>query len=369
MFIRKFKPRQTYSRLTALVKAGIYTSGGFIPFTLKANTKTQTLSQEHFGEIVSAQINSFGLRGPEIKLDKPVDVKRILVLGDSFTYGVYVNDNETYCAFLQELLRVEGHKVEVINAGYADGWAPQEHYAWLINRGLDFDPDIIVYGFFIGNDIGGRQERWAQLDERGLPIKIVNDDIYVDGEGIIRSKLKDEKTVGHELIYRLPWLRESHLLVFLFDRLKINQVFSKIKPKNPKGYEGKHFPFILQANSDEKMLRNEKTFKKLVQGMVDVATENDKKFLLLEIPINFQVQEDLLPVVLGKGLFKIERNYFDEIAPWLDQNKIEYLDLLKAMKMAGERYYPKNGEVHFNPQGHRFTAQRLKLKLDQLGWL
>lgn len=369
MFLRKFKPRQTYSRLTALVKAGIYTPGDFIPFTLKANTKTQTLSQEHFGEIVTAHINSLGLRGPEIELNKPEGVTRILVLGDSYTYGVFVNDHETYCAVFQELLRKEGHKVEVINAGYADGWGPQEHYAWLMNRGLKFDPDIIVYGFFIGNDIGAKTGQWARLDERGLPTKIVNDDIYVDEEGIIRSKLKDEKTVGHELIYRLPLLRESHLLVFLFNRLKINQIFTQSEPKNPKGWGEQHFPFILQAKSDEEMLKREKIFKKLVKGLADMADEHNKKFLLLMIPINFQVEEDLLPIVLGTDTLKIQRNYFDELAPWLKQQKTEYLDLLKAMKTGEGKYYPRNGEVHFNPRGHQFTALQLKLKFDRLGWL
>ncbi len=39
-----------------------------------------------------------------------------------------------------------------------------------------------------------------QVDKRGLPIKVINEDIYVDEHGIIRSKVKDEKTVGDSML-------------------------------------------------------------------------------------------------------------------------------------------------------------------------
>jgi len=134
LLLRFLKPQQTYSQLLKLVKTSIYAPSEFNLFELKANTQIKTPSMEYPGKNVEVRINSLGLRGEEITLEKPSGVKRILVLGDSYTYGVYVGNDETYPAVLEELFERDGRNIQVINAGYADGWSPDEHYAWLINR-------------------------------------------------------------------------------------------------------------------------------------------------------------------------------------------------------------------------------------------
>ena len=108
---------------------------------------------------------------------------------------------------LEQLLGKEGYKVEVLNAGYTDGWSPDEHYVWLVHKGLKFQPDIIIYGSFIGNDIDGIiPENWVEKNDRSLPNKIVNNLITVDQFGRIRSKNADNKTVGTDYIYKIPIL-------------------------------------------------------------------------------------------------------------------------------------------------------------------
>lgn len=367
ILVRITKPQKTYSQLLKLVKTGEYISCDFIPFTLKANNKIKAPSMEFIGKMVNVTTNSLGLRSQEITLKKPTATKRVLVLGDSYTYGIYVDDNETFCALLENSFKNENNDIEVVNAGFADGWSPAEHYCWLVNRGLDFNPDIIIYGFFIGNDINVEGLVWDSMDAQGLPNKISNPDIYVDENGIIRSKIKDEKTVGYSLIYRIPVLRESHLFILLTGRLE--KIISNFRHKDNLGWGVDPFPFILKSMSDEKMLKQEGNFKKLVKGMSLVAQEHGARYLLLMIPVNFQVDTNLLGKVMGSNKFDIKRNYFEELKPWLENNNIEYLDLLKAMETQKGKYYPKNGEVHFNPEGHKFTAKELKLKLDELGWL
>ena len=86
------------------------------------------------------------------------------------------------------------------------------------------------------------------------------------------------------------------------------------------------------------------------------------------IPANFQVEPELFEKLFGNKDQKIRRNFFDEIKPELDEAGIKYIDLLEAMKSTPGRYFPRNGEVHCNAAGHKFTAEAIKHYLDDEGW-
>jgi len=372
IIIRFLQPQHTYSNLQEIVGEQ-YRYCDFIPFTLKPNYKAKAPSLQNRGKYVTISTNSFGLRGKEITLKKPQGTKRILILGDSYAFGLYVNDNETYPAVLENLYRQDKTRqdktrVEVINAGYADGWSPDEHYAWLVNQGMKFQPDVVVYGFFIGNDIDGiGQSNWVKQDTRGLPIKIINPNIYIDNFGRIRSRFIDIENVGQEFIYKIPFLRESHLAI-LSNRC-INSIIYRVCIKKNRFKNKNVFPFVFQSQSDSAMIEKENIFIKLVKGMSDVTAENNCKFIIMMIPVNFQVEPKLIPVTLGSNEFSIKRNYFNELKPKLSEYHIKYLDLLEKMKTEPGNYYPRNGEVHFTPEGCRFSSKSLKIFLDSLGWL
>jgi lysophospholipase L1-like esterase len=370
--LRLFRPQPAYSRLLEMLGEQ-YRPGEFIPFTLKSNYTAMMPSMEYEGTRVSISTNRFGLRGRnDIDLTrKPPGVKRILALGDSYTFGLFVGDDETYPAVLERLFTEERRHVEVINAGYADGWGPDEHYAWLVNRGLQFQPDVVVYGFFIGNDIEDIfPEHWVERDEKGLPRRIVDEDIYIDQAGRIRSYVSDNKTVGTDAIYQVPVLRESHLLVLMNRKLSTFCSFgSKGKAKVDRaliGWGSDPFPFILRSSTDREDLREkERLFRELVKGMSEVSKRGGAEFVLLMIPINFQVDPKFLPKVVGSSKFRVQRNYFEELKPMLDAASIKYLDMLQLMSAVSGKYYPQNGEVHFNPKGCAYTAECLKRFLEQ----
>jgi len=371
--IRFLKPQTTYSNIL-LLTGHQYTEGDFNPFTLKPNYEAKSPSMEFPGKMVTIRTNSLGLRGKEISIKKPNGVKRILVLGDSYTFGVYCENSEVYPTLLETLYEQEGlSNIEIINAGYADGWGPDEQYAWLVNRGIEFRPDIIIYGFFIGNDITGiNPSGWIELDRHDLPLRIVNPDIYIDKFGRIRSKVKDSKTGAQEFVYRIPLLRESHFFI-LFNRVvqKLYRTNNGTNNMINNGWGDTPFDTILKPSLSKEHQGKDELFLKLVNGMREVANNNGAKFLLLMIPVNFQVEpEEFLKKVLGSSKFDIERDYFEELEPILEQMNIEYLNLLSLMRSHPEgKYYPRNGEVHFNPNGHKFTANELKKELDELVWL
>jgi hypothetical protein len=90
-------------------------------------------------------INSLGYRGPEIERDKPPHVLRILCLGDSGTFGQFVDDEETLSSNLEQLLRQDHPSVEVINGGVPGTTIVDQME--ILKRSMVLKPDIVILTF------------------------------------------------------------------------------------------------------------------------------------------------------------------------------------------------------------------------------
>jgi hypothetical protein len=87
--------------------------------------------------------NANGLRGTrEFSYNKPSDTTRIIMLGDSFTFGEEVSDNETYSHYLQERFP----NTEIINMGI-HGFGHDQMLVLLKKEGVKYNPDIVILGF------------------------------------------------------------------------------------------------------------------------------------------------------------------------------------------------------------------------------
>lgn len=87
--------------------------------------------------------NSKGLRGKkDFPHSKNKETLRILILGDSFTFGDEVSDDETYAYYLQQMLP----DTEVINMGI-HGYGHDQMLILLKEEGVKYQPDIVILGF------------------------------------------------------------------------------------------------------------------------------------------------------------------------------------------------------------------------------
>lgn len=94
-------------------------------------------------------INSDTLNdGSEYQIDKPKDTYRIIALGDSFTFGLYVDTFDSYPETLERLLNNipcrNINKFEVINLG-VPGYDIQYSVERFKRRGVKYDPDLVVW--------------------------------------------------------------------------------------------------------------------------------------------------------------------------------------------------------------------------------
>jgi hypothetical protein len=106
----------------------------------------------HYQMNIPAVANSHGHRDVEVTLEKPPGIFRILVLGDSFTVGANVRQEEAYPKVLERRLQtVYGPRLQVVNAGVG-GWDPFQYAQYFEHYGRQFEPDLVLIGFFVGND-------------------------------------------------------------------------------------------------------------------------------------------------------------------------------------------------------------------------
>jgi lysophospholipase L1-like esterase len=120
--------------------------------------------------------NSLGLRGPEVAPVPPAGARRILLVGDSYAYGLGVAEADALDAQLERLLAAEGQAprpTEVLNLGVPAYHTGQE-LAWLEARGFGLAPDLVLLLFF-GNDasepgyLHDDRDRLLYTDELPLP--------------------------------------------------------------------------------------------------------------------------------------------------------------------------------------------------------
>ena len=103
------------------------------------------------GRDIPVRINARGFRGDDVAAEPTRGVPRILMLGDSITWGDYVRDEETYVRQTADVLESAlGYRVEVINAGVGDTGS-QEQIDILEESGLQIHPDIVVLGFYLND--------------------------------------------------------------------------------------------------------------------------------------------------------------------------------------------------------------------------
>jgi hypothetical protein len=129
---------------------------------------------------VGVKINNYGFRGKDMTIDKKPGVVRIMVIGDSFTFGVGAEEDQTIPYLIERYLKERGANVEVINAGFG-GYSPLLHYLRTKDEYLEFKPDIALY-LFDYSDLADdwRAERSLVYDKAGNIIRC--DLTYVDGK-------------------------------------------------------------------------------------------------------------------------------------------------------------------------------------------
>jgi lysophospholipase L1-like esterase len=117
-----------------------------LPFSHRPNGRAHIMGAD-------VAINSLGLRDDrDISREKPAGVTRIVMLGDSVTFGFGVSGRETTASQLETLLATQRtpSRIEVLNAGVGNYNTSMEVNAYLRSwRALQ--PDVVLLNFFVND--------------------------------------------------------------------------------------------------------------------------------------------------------------------------------------------------------------------------
>ncbi|MEJ2671460.1 MAG: GDSL-type esterase/lipase family protein [Deltaproteobacteria bacterium] len=158
--------------------------------------------------------NSLGWRGSrEYPIAKQTRY-RLLFLGDSFTYGTGVDDDQTFAAQVEKILTADRVSVEVMNAG--DPGKGTDYALKLFDTvGRKFHSDLTILCFFCNDFQDNARAEYYNIDKRGeLHPKAIN-----CNQGALKKVLS--KLPGYNWL--ISWSQAANLVKQTGVNLLVNQ--------------------------------------------------------------------------------------------------------------------------------------------------
>lgn len=344
--LARFFPQRTIDTVQS-ISFRCFEEGEHRWIKLKKNATCTLQSMYNAFPPVPVVTNSLGMRNPEIPTEKPKGTKRILFIGDSFTMGWGVKEEDGFVRLTERLLGVQ-----TINAGFTAA-GPSGYYLSLLRDGLPLDPDIVVVGLYLGNDILSRNDvEWVKTDHQGLPEVIRSKSTYIDPTGQLRLKTLP-------LAYHIPYLRRSHLFILLMNTLFRDTVIP--------GQEALIADTIcVFTPTCHKFDQAKSEVKLLFAAMNRILASRGKKLVVAIIPTYFQVHFDIqYKTRYGLPIKPSNRRFLnDEFTAFFAQQGIDSIDLLPPLlERAGEARLYFAQDEHWNEIGHRVAAEAIAKKL------
>ena len=318
--------------------------------------------------------NQFGFNDRDYSLQKKPGKYRILILSDSFNWAGGKDGN--YTALLEKKFAqyYQNSQVEVINAGYP-GTHTGEQLALLKKYALQYHPDLVILGFFVGNDF---------IDAKPNRKRIIVNDIYIDID-----KRKELKIFGY------PIINQSRLLLFIQQKYKVFREAKKAQKQSVLPYQ---VQFVINQAEPEKspgilsletFLATEKTrldfckrqdlqkgvwngninyILQSIDEMNRLLKQQNTQFIVAIYPDEFQVNPNLLNQITQKhelNLSKYDPNCMQNILiPHLQSQQITYIDFRPRFH-AEQKQRPLYllQEPHWNSAGNQLAAEILFEKL------
>jgi len=328
------------------------------------------------------RVNSKGLRGPEYPYEKPANEYRILFLGDSFTEGFMIKEEDHFAEVMKRRLNSLKSKehIEALNSGVA-GWSTDQELLFFQNEGKKYSPDLTILMFY-QNDLSYNNEPkdWSmyykplfkQIDGKlvltnvpvPLPDKIVNTDQLTSKEEPILKRAKQWFYKNSQL-YNLikERVKSIHALYQWAVRLHLME-----DPRNEDEVLPREFN-VWEKHPNESVEASWKITEAMLKKLKEATDAAGSKLFVFYIPDETGIHRE--------EWNKLEKKYGfsdDQYSPHLPgieleevckRNGIDFVNPTEMMKSKavelekeGKRFYD-DVEGHWNVDGNRYVGEIL----------
>jgi hypothetical protein len=278
---------------------------------------------EATGRRVEYRINSHGFRGREYDFRKEPGVVRVVLLGDSNTFGYGVPIDRHFSTLLEGYYE----NLEVINLGVS-GYGIDQELLMLQSKGIHYAPDVVIaYVPHFGNYI-----RHARRSYMGTPkpwFESKGDALVLRGVPVPKPSTGGQSAL---VSVRRSLVRHSRLLYLL--RTVTTQVRDGLG-STPGGVERSTETRHVVGEVDAVGVVS--LSEKIVQEMERVAEAHGSEFLLV--------------------------TWMDDLCEVASKQHVRCLSVKRALR--NETYKLPNGLLHINESGNGVLARELQNFLDE----
>lgn len=309
-------------------------------------------------------LNSSSFRTPEYEVAKPAGAYRVLLIGDSFTYGVVPQADHWATALAQGLSSLDEGEPEVLNLGVPGTGTPFQLRLWEI-EGRRLSPDLVVLGFFVGNDFLdelGNSPGWQGLSDRlalaSYTYRALRNLLRLGrgrrggatwspaGAGVAGTGR--DGGCGHELAGFPERFRgdQPTMAADLYAEIEAERMSLCLKAERWK--------FDLRLDRLAPLLRQ----------LSEEVEEAGARLVVLLIPDELQVDPEVRAQAAAAAGRELEEYDLDlpqrELVRFFEANGIQFVDLLPDFRRRARDealYIPRDS--HWNRAGNRLAAERL----------
>ncbi|MBI4431269.1 MAG: SGNH/GDSL hydrolase family protein [Candidatus Omnitrophica bacterium] len=321
----------------------------------------------------TARINNLGYRGEDFNVEKLPGVKRVLFLGDSFTYGSGVNDGETFSTLLGNYFKKHNFNIEVINGGFAS-YSPILHYLRTRDDHIHLMPDH-VFLFYDLTDLQDdfNYEKNAVYDKKTGNLIGCNP-MYVNGRLSLWKVFVAKSYFGRYIHNKAVRTFEKIEMLGFWEYLRLKLQGKRAKAAivnlersgNIKGDLLKYDRYIMIRDPSRLPLfvKHWQRSAHYLLLLRDFLAERNISFTLVLYPHGAQVSADQWRT--GKVMWGFEQDKvyddpyaWNHIKEWAGRENIDLIDLLPFFKSHGDEELYFDADVHMTPRGNQIFAEGL----------
>lgn len=344
---------------------------------LEPNSVLKNASEEFD---VDARINSFGYRGKDFAKEKPKSVTRIFVVGDSFTFGVGSEDDQTIPALLEKYLKRKGYNVEVVNAG-AGHTSPITHYINLRDIHLQYQPDIVLLLFDL-TDLWDdwMWERSVVSDDAGEILRIDQRYKYgkIDWWWSLRRYSAFAKWIDRKIVRPISQIRLLGLKQYLEAKksgMRLKAYISTSEDPNLADAKLEYDGLLMMRGQKEERLitDNFKRTAKYLSKIKTLVNQNNASLIIGMYPHGIYVGADQWSD--GRRFWGFEPKQYTDLLPFelvkkfSQSNNIPYINTLDLFLDAEKRVYFFDRDGHLTPEGNVIVANGVASNPYLIGYL